>query len=111
MGSHATDSTEEDLGGSPVVERTGFFGVHDMTLVKEVVVAELGQYWDRFGGNNELLSHLVSEERARDVDLLAPDNNDFLAIENLLGDDGRQTTEEMAFPVDDNRSRGDCSHN
>lgn len=41
MGNHSTDSLEENLGGSAVVERAGFFGINDMALVEEVMVTEL----------------------------------------------------------------------
>jgi len=68
MRHHASDSTEENLGRCTVVERARFFGVDDMAFVKEVVITEL-----------------VAEEAARDVDLLASHNDNLLAVEDLLG--------------------------
>ena len=41
MGNHATDGPVEDLGRSAVVEGTGRFGVHNVTFMEEVVVAQL----------------------------------------------------------------------
>jgi hypothetical protein len=38
---HATNSTVKDLGRSAVVKRARLFGIDDMPLVKEVVVAKL----------------------------------------------------------------------
>jgi len=65
---HSPDGTEEDLGGSTVMERAGFFGVDDVAFVKEVVITEL-----------------VAEEAAGDVNFLASYNDDLLAVEDLLG--------------------------
>lgn len=41
VGDHTADGPVENLGGSAVVEGTRLFGVHNMTLVKEVVVPQL----------------------------------------------------------------------
>ena len=38
---HSADRPVENLGGRAVVEGARLFGVHDMALVKEVVVAQL----------------------------------------------------------------------
>lgn len=67
VGDHSADSLEEDAGRSAVVEGTGLLGVDNVTLVEVGVVLEL-----------------VTEERARDVDLLAADNRDLLAREDLM---------------------------
>jgi len=64
-----------------------------MAFVEEVMVAEF-----------------VAEEAARNVDLLAADDDDLLAREDLLGDNGGQPTQEMALAVNDNRTRGEGRH-
>lgn len=48
---------------------------------------------------------LSAEELAGDVESLAADNNDLLAIEELLGDDGGQATKEMALAINDDLFR------
>lgn len=45
---------------------------------------------------------LGAEELARDVELLAADNNNLLAVQKLLGDSGGQAAEKVALAVDDN---------
>lgn len=45
---------------------------------------------------------LVTEEGTRDVQLLAADDNDTLASESLLGNNGGKATQKMALTVDDN---------
>jgi hypothetical protein len=45
-------------------------------------------------------AHLVPEERAGDVDLLAPDDRDLLSVKDLLGQGGREPTEKVALAVD-----------
>lgn len=45
---------------------------------------------------------LRAEELARDVELLAADNNNLLAVQKLLGDSGGQAAEKVALAVDDN---------
>jgi hypothetical protein len=52
-------------------------------------------------------AHLVAEEAARDVDLLAANDDNLLAIEDLLGDDGGQATKQMALAVDDDGGGGE----
>jgi len=55
------------------------------------------------------MSNLVAEEAAGDVDLLAADDGNLLAREDLLGNDAGQATEQMAFAVDNDgvgRERG-----
>lgn len=45
---------------------------------------------------------LGAEELAGDVEGLAADNNNLLAVQELLGHRGRQATEEVTLAVDDN---------
>ena len=54
--------------------------------------------------------HLVAEEAARDVDLLAPDDDDLLAAQNLLRDYGRQPSKEMALAINNDGGRGEGGH-
>jgi hypothetical protein len=68
------------------MEGTGLLGVNDMPLVQVGVVSEL-----------------VPEERTGAVDLLASNNSNLLAGKDLLGDDGGQSTEQVALAVNDNR--------
>ena len=44
---------------------------------------------------------LRAEEFSGDVDGLAADDDDLLSVEELLGDDAGETTEEMALAVND----------
>ena len=55
-------------------------------------------------------THLVPEEAAGDIDLLAPDDHDLLARECLLGDSRRQTAQEMPLAVNDDGRRGERGH-
>merc|ERR1719391_1262728 len=48
---------------------------------------------------------LVTVEATGDVDAFATDHNDSLSLEESLGDDGRQTAQQMASPVDHQRLR------
>lgn len=66
VGDHTADSLVEDARRSTVVEGTGLLGVDNVTLVEVGVVLEL-----------------VTEERARDVDLLATDDRNLLAGKDL----------------------------
>lgn len=45
---------------------------------------------------------LGAEELSRDVEGLAADDNNLLAVEELLGDNGGETAKEMALAVNDN---------
>jgi len=45
--------------------------------------------------------YLGAEEGSRGVDELAADDNDLLAVEDLLGDDRGQPSEEVALAVND----------
>lgn len=62
--------------------------------------------WDRVEREGESRHTLGTEELARDVEGLGADNDDLLAVEKLLGDDGGKTTKEMALAVDDDLERG-----
>lgn len=56
-------------------------------------------------------AHFVPIEAAADVNLLASDDDDPLARESLFGNYRCQTTEEVPFPVDDDRGvRKDGGH-
>jgi hypothetical protein len=46
-------------------------------------------------------AHLVTEEAARDVDFLTANDDNLLAIQNLLGYNGGQPTEEVTLAVND----------
>jgi len=51
---------------------------------------------------------LRAEELAGDVEGLAADDNDLLAIEELLGDNGGEATKEMALAIDDDLFSNHC---
>jgi hypothetical protein len=44
---------------------------------------------------------LRAEEIPRDVERLAPDNNDLLAVQQLFGHDAGKAAEKVAFAVND----------
>ena len=46
--------------------------------------------------------NFVSVEGARHQDFLASDDNDSLSVEELLGDDGSESTKKMTFAVNNN---------
>jgi len=75
------------------MEGTRLFRIDDVAFVKEIVVTEL-----------------VAEKAPGDVNLFAPYNNDFLARENLLRDDGGQPTKEMTLAINNDGCRGECGH-
>lgn len=52
---------------------------------------------------------LSAEELARDVQGLAADDNDLLALKQLLGDNAGQTTQQMALAVDDDLTKQETS--
>ena len=54
--------------------------------------------------------HLVAEEAAGNVDLLAPDDNNLLAVEDLLRDNRSKPAKKMALAVNDNGGGGDGGH-
>ena len=53
---------------------------------------------------------LVAEEAARNVYLLAPYNDNLLAVENLLRDNRSQPTKKMALAINDDGGRGEGGH-
>lgn len=57
-----------------------------------------------------MTKYLVAEEAAGDVDLLAPHHHDFLAGENLLGDDRGQSTKEVTLAINNDGCRGESGH-
>lgn len=75
------------------MEGTRLLGVDNVALVKEIVVAQL-----------------VAEETARDIDLLAPNNNNLLARESLFGNDGGQATEKVALAINHDGRRRESGH-
>ena len=99
-----------------MVEGARLFGVHDMAFVEEIVVTELEEGTKamplvvespQFHSSG---MYLVAEEAARDVDLFAPHNNNFLSVENLLGDYGSESTQEMALSIYYDGGRRNCGH-
>jgi len=64
-----------------------------MAFVKKVMVAEL-----------------VTEEAPRDVDFLAANDDNLLAIQNLLGYNGGQPTKEVTLAVNDDWGCRDGGH-
>lgn len=90
VGNHAADGLVEDAGGSAEVEGTTAGRVETGHLAEVGVVLELR-----------------AEELARDVEGFAADNDDLLAVEELLGNNGGEATEEVALAIDDdNRLEG-----
>lgn len=51
---------------------------------------------------------LCAEELSGNVEGLAPDDNDLLSIEKLLGDDTGETTEKMTLAVNDDLKNSNC---
>ena len=54
--------------------------------------------------------YLIAEEAARDVNLFAPDDNNFLPVKNLLGDYRSEPTQEMALSINYDGGRRDGGH-
>ena len=81
-GEHGADGAEEDLGGGAVVEGTEL-GVGELALAEELEVLDL-----------------VADLGAGHGDLLATDDGDLLAEEELLGDNGGGATENVILEVD-----------
>ena len=88
-----------------MVEGARLFGIHDVAFMEEIMVTKLQKvtrvmrlavepsYFLSSG------TYLVAEEAARDVNLFTPDNNNFLSVENLFGDNGSESTQEMALSI------------
>ena len=99
-----------------MVEGTRLFGVHDVAFVEEIVVTEL-QIATKITysvvespDSRSSGMYLVAEEAARDVNLFAPDNNNFLSVENLFGDYGGESTQEMALSINYDGGRRNSGH-
>ena len=56
------------------------------------------------------VTDLVAEETAGDVDLLAPNDDNLLAVENLLRDNRSKTAQKMALAVNDDGGGGEGGH-
>ena len=82
MGKHTSDGSPEDSGRRSVMGGTSSWVVNHLFSLEFRVL------------------DLVSEEGARDVDSFSSDDNDSLTAEELLGDNGSQSTEEMALTID-----------
>jgi len=67
-----------------MMEGTRFAGVDNVSFVEEVVV-----------------SQLVAEETATNVDFFTTNDDNLLAGEDLLRDDGCESAEEVALAIDD----------
>jgi len=91
VGDHTSDSFVEDAGWSAEMEGTMCF----------VVAGRFAEIC--------MVLELCSEEFSRNVQVLTSDNHDLLSVEQLLGNYRCQTTEEMAFAVDDD-DRFECRH-
>jgi len=89
VGQHTADRLIQDPGGGPVMEGAAL-GVDQTPLAKVVHVFEL-----------------VAVKASGDVDPFAPDNNDSLSLQQSLGDDGGETTQEMTTAIDDQRFGGE----
>jgi len=82
VGDHATNDTPQDTRGSTEVDHAAVgVGVH--------ATAE-----------ESLELELVAEQRARDVDLLSANQNDLLAVQELLGDIRSQAAHHVALAID-----------
>lgn len=85
VGHHATDCLVEDSRGGAEVEGSTTGGVVSGHLSQVGVVLELR-----------------AEELAGDVESLAANNDNLLAVEELLGDDTGKTAQQVTLAVDDN---------
>lgn len=113
---HATDGTVKNLRGCSVVEGARLFGIHDVALVEEIVVTELQIatkiMYSVVEPSDSCSSgmYLVAEEAARDVNLFAPDNNNFLSVKDLFGNYGGESTQEMALSINYDGGRRNGGH-
>lgn len=53
---------------------------------------------------------LVAVKVSGKVQLFASDDGDLAALEQVLGDDGREASAQMATAIDDNRLWGELTH-
>ena len=87
-----------------------------MAFVEEVVVTKLWKatkiMYSVVESSNFCSSgmYLVAEEAARDVNLFAPDNDNFLSAENLFGKYGGESTQEMALSINYDGGRRNGGH-
>lgn len=99
VGEHATDDAEEDTAGSTEMEGT-VGGVNNGALAEELVVLHYRITSVRIPSHKyPLKSTLGTEEGSRHVHLLGTDNDDTLAVEDLLGNDRSKTTEQVALTI------------
>ena len=100
-----------------MVEGARLFGIHDVAFVEEIVVAKLQKATNTMSlvvessYSRSRGTYLVAEEAARDVNLFAPDNNNFLSVENLFGDYGGESTQEMTLSIYYDGGRRNGGHN
>jgi hypothetical protein len=55
-------------------------------------------------------AHLVPEETARDVNFFTSHDHNLLAREDLLRNNGGQSTKEMPLAINDDGRRGESGH-
>jgi len=84
---HSADRLVQNAARGSVMERPSL-GVDQAALAKVVHVFQL-----------------VTVETSGDVDTFASDDNDPLSLEETLGDDGSQSSQQMTSSVDDQRLR------
>lgn len=104
MGDHAADGLVEDASGGTEVEGTATSRVVSGDLAEVGMVLDcikLVQYAlrGRSGARGRTLS---AEEFARDVESLAANDNNLLAVEKLLSDGAGKATEQVTLAVNDN---------
>ena len=92
------------------MEGARLLGVDDVPFVQVVVESQLSQHLSECGDYTTRSTDLVAEEAAANVDLLTSNNHDLLTSKNLLGNNGSQTSQEVALAVNDDRSCGERSH-
>jgi hypothetical protein len=87
-----------------------------VAFVEKVVISELQKATkltssvvesSKFGPSG---IYLVTKEAARDVNLFTPDDNNFLPVKNLLGDNRSESTQEMALSINYDGGRRDGGH-
>ena len=87
-----------------------------MAFVEEIVITELqiatktmhSVVESSYSRSSSM--YLVAEEAARDVNLFAPDNNNFLPVKNLFGNYGGESTQEMALSINYDGGRRNGGH-
>lgn len=71
------------------------------SIRRQQKLARIASHRRRFSTGRWYKRTLRAEELARDVEGLAADNNDLLAGEELLSNNGGEATEEVALAIDD----------